>query len=183
MFNKFELIGGAISIGAMALAIYLVQAETILMSTGPVGQSAQVAKTQESAVVIVGDSEDVNKARTEAYLQAVNEEGNFNRMVIDDIKIGTGEEVKKGDTVSVHYVGTLQGGEEFDNSRKRSEPFEFKVGEGMVIKGWEEGLIGMKVGGQRVLVIPPDMAYGDRGVGPIPGGATLVFSIELMEIL
>lgn len=182
MFNKFELIGGGISIAAMGLAIYLVQAESILMSTGAVGQSAQVVETQEPSVVIVGNSKDVNEARKEAYLQAVDEKANFNRMVIDDIKVGIGEEVKKGDTVSVHYVGTLQDGTEFDNSRKRGEPFEFKIGEGMVIKGWEEGLLGMKVGGQRVLVIPSEMAYGDRKVGIIPSGATLVFAIELMEI-
>ncbi|MCA9360386.1 FKBP-type peptidyl-prolyl cis-trans isomerase [Candidatus Kaiserbacteria bacterium] len=103
-------------------------------------------------------------------------------MVIDDIKLGTGEEVKENDLVVVHYVGTLQNGEEFDNSHKRGAPFEFRVGKGMVIEGWEEGLIGMKVGGERVLVIPPDMAYGEQGIGPIPGNATLVFVIELMEI-
>lgn len=182
MFNKVELIGGGISIAAMALAVYLVQAESILMSTGTVGQSAQVVEAQESPVVIVGNSKDINEARTEAYLQAIDKKGNFNRMVIDDIKIGVGEEVKEGDTVFVHYVGTLQDGTEFDNSRKRGEPFEFKVGEGMVIKGWEEGLIGMKVGGQRVLVIPPELAYGDRDIGEIPAGSTLIFAIELMEI-
>jgi FKBP-type peptidyl-prolyl cis-trans isomerase len=84
--------------------------------------------------------------------------------------------------VSVHYIGTLQDGTEFDNSKKRGAPFEFKVGEGRVIAGWEEGLVGMQVGGQRVLVIPPEKAYGSNGVGPIPGNATLVFSIELLEI-
>ncbi|MCA9363117.1 FKBP-type peptidyl-prolyl cis-trans isomerase [Candidatus Kaiserbacteria bacterium] len=103
-------------------------------------------------------------------------------MVIDDVKIGAGEEVKSGDTVSVHYIGTLQNGTEFDNSRKRGEPFQFKIGAGMVIKGWDEGLLGMKVGGQRVLVIPPDKAYGEEGVGPIPPNSTLVFAIELVDI-
>jgi peptidylprolyl isomerase len=82
----------------------------------------------------------------------------------------------------VHYVGTLQNGTEFDNSKKRGQPFEFTVGAGQVIKGWDQGLVGMKVGGQRILVIPPDMAYGERGVGPIPGNATLVFSIELIDV-
>ncbi|MCA9358758.1 FKBP-type peptidyl-prolyl cis-trans isomerase [Candidatus Kaiserbacteria bacterium] len=103
-------------------------------------------------------------------------------MVIDDVKVGSGDEVKAGDTVSVHYAGTLKGGKEFDNSKKRGAPFEFTVGEGRVIKGWEEGLIGMKVGGERILVIPPEKAYGEQGIGPIPGNATLVFSIELLEI-
>ena len=90
--------------------------------------------------------------------------------------------MKNGDTVSVHYVGTLQNGTEFDNSNKRGAPFEFTVGGGQVIKGWDEGLVGMRVGGQRILVIPSDMAYGEKGIGPIPGGATLVFSIELIAI-
>jgi FKBP-type peptidyl-prolyl cis-trans isomerase len=103
-------------------------------------------------------------------------------MVINDITIGTGPIVQTGDTVRVHYAGRLQDGTEFDNSRKRGEPLEFTVGAGRVISGWEEGLIGMQMGGERILVIPPDKAYGDRGVGPIPGGATLIFSIELEGI-
>jgi FKBP-type peptidyl-prolyl cis-trans isomerase len=82
----------------------------------------------------------------------------------------------------VHYIGTLQNGQQFDNSHTRGEAFTFTVGEGMVIKGWDEGLLGMKVGGQRLLVIPPDMAYGANAIGPIPANSTLLFSIELIEI-
>ena len=181
MFNKFELIGGSISVFFMALALYMVQAENIFSKAGPAGQTAQVVDA--NGAVVVAQSDDVNGARTEAYLQAVNKQGNFNRMVIDDIKIGTGEEVKSGETVTVHYVGTLQNGTEFDNSNKRGEPFSFKVGNGQVIAGWEEGVVGMKIGGQRVLVIPPEKAYGERGIGNIiPPNSTLVFSIELLEI-
>lgn len=180
MFNKFELIGGSISVFFMALALYMVQVETTLSKAGPVGQTAQVANS--TGAVVVAQSANVNQARTDAYLQAVDDNGKFNRMVIDDVKIGNGEEVKNGDTVTVHYIGTLQDGTEFDNSIKRGEPFSFKVGKGQVIKGWEEGLIGMKVGGQRILVIPPEKAYGEKGIGPIPGNTTLVFSIELLEI-
>ncbi len=182
MFNKFELIGAATSVFFMALALYLVQVQATLFGDGPVGQSAQAIQAETSGIIIVKDSDDVNQARTDAYLAATDDKGNIERMVIDDVKVGTGEAVKDGDVVLVHYVGTLQSGEEFDNSRKRGEPFEFKVGAGMVIKGWEEGLVGMKVGGHRVLVIPPDKAYGERGIGPIPGGATLVFAVELVEI-
>lgn len=181
MFNKFELIGAMASVFFMALALYLIQVQTTLFGAGPVGQSAQVIDS-DPGLIVVQPSADMDQARTDAYLAAVNDKGNFNRMVVDDIKIGTGEAVKEGDVVSVHYIGTLQNGEEFDNSRKRGAPFEFKVGAGMVIKGWEEGLVGMQVGGQRILVIPPEKAYGDQGIGPIPGGATLVFSIELIEI-
>jgi peptidylprolyl isomerase len=182
MFNKFELVGAGISVGLMALAIYLTQVESTLLGNGSLNQSAQLAATTQSPVTIVTESDNQNQVRANAYREASDNRGNINRMVIDDIKLGTGEVVKKGDTVAVHYVGTLQNGTEFDNSKKRGTPFEFKVGEGRVIAGWEEGLVGMQVGGQRVLVIPPEMGYGEAGVGPIPGNATLVFSIELLEI-
>lgn len=100
-----------------------------------------------------------------------------------DEQVGTGEEAKSGDRVAVHYTGTLENGKKFDSSRDRGQPFEFKLGEGRVIRGWEEGVAGMKVGGRRTLVIPPDLGYGSRGAGSvIPPGATLVFDVELLEI-
>lgn len=181
-FSKFELVGAGLSVFFMGLAIYLVQIESTLFKNGPVGQSAQLIESKQPGVVIVGQSDNVNQARREALLEAVDNQGNLNSMVIDDIKIGTGEAVEAGDTVAVHYVGTLQNGQEFDNSKKRGQPFEFNVGGGQVIEGWDKGVVGMKIGGQRILVIPPDMAYGPQGIGPIPGNATLVFSIELLEI-
>lgn len=182
MFNKFEMIGASLSVFFMALALYLVQVESTLLRPLTVENSAQAINSQAPAVIMVGQSNDVTQARADAYLQAMSDKGKVERMVIDDIKFGTGAEVKSGDTVSVNYIGTLQGGAEFDNSYKRGKPFEFTVGAGQVIKGWDQGLIGMKVGGQRVLIIPSDMAYGERGIGPIPANATLVFSIELIEI-
>ena len=180
MFNKFELIGGAISILSMATALYLVQAQTNLAMSS-INQT-QLAAVVESDNVVVPSGNDSLKERTDALRQSVGNDGKLKNMVIEDIKVGTGAEVKSNDTVSVHYVGTLQDGTEFDNSKKRGQPFDFTVGGGQVIKGWDEGLIGMKVGGQRILVIPPEMAYGEKGIGPIPGGATLVFSIELLDI-
>jgi peptidylprolyl isomerase/FKBP-type peptidyl-prolyl cis-trans isomerase FkpA len=105
-------------------------------------------------------------------------------LVIADTQVGTGREVKTGDKVKVHYVGRLMDGTEFDASRKHgNEGFTFKVGAGQVIKGWDQGLVGMKVGGKRKLTIPSDLAYGDRGAGSvIPPKATLVFDIELLSI-
>lgn len=182
MFNKFELVGGLVCVGFMAVALYLIQAESFFYGTAQDTQSAQAIQSQNGGVVIVGASENMNQARAEAYAQAADNQGNITRMVVDDVKLGTGEGVKNGDTVAVHYVGKLQNGQEFDNSKKRGDTFEFKVGSGMVIKGWDEGVIGMQVGGERILVIPPDMAYGQEGIGPIPGNATLVFSIELVAI-
>ena len=173
------MVGIGLSIIFMALALYLIKVETTILGGG---EATQKASIPDSKIVIVGDGEDVNSERTEALLEAADAQGNLNKLVIDDIVIGTGEEVKSGDTIVVHYAGTLQNGEEFDNSKKRGEPFVFKVGQGMVIKGWEQGVIGMKVGGQRILVIPPELGYGERGIGPIPPNSTLVFSIELLEI-
>ena len=102
---------------------------------------------------------------------------------IKDVVVGSGPAVKAGDKVKVHYVGTLTDGKEFDQSKKRGQPFSFEVGRGMVIKGWDQGLVGMKVGGKRKLTIPSDLAYGDRGVpGAIPPKSTLLFDIELLAI-
>jgi FKBP-type peptidyl-prolyl cis-trans isomerase len=184
MFNKFELVGMGFSVFCMMLGLYLFQVETTLFGSSDIDLTAQsIAAVNPGVVVASQAGGDTPEERASTYLQAVNEEGNFERMVIDDVKFGTGEAaVAVGDVVSVHYIGTLQNGQEFDNSHKRGQPFEFKVGGGQVIKGWDEGLVGMKVGGQRVLVIPPEMAYGENGIGPIPGNATLVFAIELMEI-
>jgi FKBP-type peptidyl-prolyl cis-trans isomerase len=96
---------------------------------------------------------------------------------------GNGAEAKAGDSVSVHYTGWLKDGTKFDSSRDRNKPFEFELGAGRVIKGWDEGVAGMKVGGKRKLIIPSDLAYGDRGHPPvIPAKAELTFDVELLKI-
>lgn len=180
MFNKFELIGGAISVFMMAAAIYLVQVNTVIFNTSDKAQSATVLESAKPAVIIVNEEDPTSKF--DQFKEAYNEEGILNSMIIDDIKLGDGDAVKIGDKVSVHYTGTFQDGREFDSSVKRGQPFEFTVGKGEVIKGWDEGLLGMQKGGHRVLVIPPDMAYGENDFGPIPGNSTLIFSIELVDV-
>lgn len=102
---------------------------------------------------------------------------------IDDLSPGSGTEATDGRTVSVHYTGTLTNGEKFDSSLDRGRPFEFTLGAGRVIKGWEQGVRGMKVGGKRKLTVPPELGYGARGFPPvIPANATLVFEIELLDV-
>ncbi|GLI73728.1 peptidyl-prolyl cis-trans isomerase fpr2 [Penicillium ochrochloron] len=98
-------------------------------------------------------------------------------------KVECTRKTQNGDNVSMHYRGTLQSdGKEFDSSFKRNVPLTFKLGTGRVIKGWDQGLLDMCIGEKRTLTIPPEYGYGDRGVGPIPGGATLVFETELVAI-
>lgn len=104
-------------------------------------------------------------------------------LLIEDIKEGKGKSVKEGDTVVMHYTGWLEDGTKFDSSHDRKTPFETKIGIGYVIKGWDMGVPGMKVGGKRKLTIPHHLGYGKYGVDPIiPGFATLIFEVELLKI-
>ena len=106
-----------------------------------------------------------------------------NGLVIEDTQVGTGKEAKAGDNVSVHYTGTLESGTKFDSSLDRGEPFSFNLGGGEVIKGWDQGVAGMKEGGKRTLTIPPALGYGARGAGGvIPPNATLKFDVELLKV-
>ncbi len=106
-----------------------------------------------------------------------------NALVVEEIVLGEGALAEPGRTVSVHYTGWLTNGEKFDSSKDRNEPFDFPLGRGYVIPGWDQGVAGMKVGGSRKLTIPPHLGYGERGAGGvIPPNATLVFEVELLAV-
>ncbi len=176
MFSKVEIAGIALSVTAMAAALYLVTKDDSSLALSSTSQTAEVGR------VFVSDEGDEKNNLRDAIVSAADSTGNLSKLIVDDVVYGTGDEVKVGDTVTVHYIGTLQNGQEFDNSNKRGTPFTFTVGEGKVIKGWEEGIVGMKKGGKRILVVPSDLGYGDKGYGPIPGGANLVFAVDLLDI-
>jgi FKBP-type peptidyl-prolyl cis-trans isomerase FkpA len=137
--------------------------------------AAQDAKSTPAAGAEKAEKGDMKMTKTPSGLQ------------YEDVKVGTGDSPKKGQTAVVHYTGWLwengAKGKKFDSSVDRGQPFSFPVGQGRVIKGWDEGVATMKVGGKRVLLIPPDLAYGSRGAGGVIGpNATLIFEVELIEI-
>lgn len=180
MFTKFELMGISASICAMILGLYLITLESDFLVVAD--NQSQVATVNQGLVVVDSSAPNSEATLRNALTDSANDSGKLETLVATDIRFGVGDPVEDGDTVVVHYVGTLQDGYEFDNSNKRGNPYTFTVGDGKVIKGWEKGIIGMKVGGARILVIPPDLAYGEDGFGPVPPNAPLVFSIELLEI-
>jgi FKBP-type peptidyl-prolyl cis-trans isomerase FkpA len=140
------------------------------------------------AVLMLSASRCASEQNNSATSQATSEGSNMSqttkveKLIIEDVKVGTGAEAKAGQTVFVHYTGTLMDGTQFDSSKDRG-PFNFRLGAGQVIKGWDQGVAGMKVGGVRNLTIPADLAYGSRGAGGvIPPNADLKFEVELLDV-
>lgn len=133
-----------------------------------------------TGLIIISPDKSIPEVSSEPA--ATTKSSSSEKLKTEDIKVGEGREVKSGDTVVIHYKGTLTNGEQFDSSYDRGQPFETKIGVGSVIKGWDEGVPGMKIGGKRKLTIPSDMAYGEQGQGSIPPNSTLIFEVELVDI-
>lgn len=134
-------------------------------------------------LIMANPSTQKSTTTTPTESRAMDTNSNNPEFKVEDIEVGNGREVKSGDTVVMHYTGTLTDGTKFDSSLDRGTPFETQIGVGRVIQGWDEGVPGMKIGGKRKLTIPPDMGYGAGGAGDaIPPNATLIFEVELLDI-
>lgn len=162
----------------VALAIVVVGIFFIFPQMSPFGGSVAVTEG-----TVAGTTTDTNPNTMATEQTAVEMTTTASGLMLADLVVGTGETVVAGDQISVNYVGMLADGTVFDASASHGGPATFAIGVGQVIPGWDEGVVGMKEGGKRKLVIPANLAYGDAGVsGVIPGGATLTFEVEVVKV-
>lgn len=155
-------------------AIAMILAVVVILLFLSLGFFGLRGVTSESPVPATG---------AQAILDELAQTGTVADLRILDIASGEGKEAVAGSIIVVHYTGVLPDGTVFDSSLNRGEPFAFQLGSGQVIQGWERGFVGMKEGGRRLLAIPPTLGYGDRAVGNIPPNSTLIFEVELLQVL
>jgi len=159
------------------ISILILTFSSLLLSSCTKCSSEKASDTGSNA------SENSQPASGDEISENKSEQKNSNELQIDDVVIGNGATAESGKKVTVHYTGTLVDGKKFDSSKDRNRPFTFDLGAGKVIKGWDEGVVGMKVGGTRKLIIPASMGYKERGVpGVIPPNSVLLFEVELLGV-
>lgn len=170
-----------ISFGVMVVCLVVI----VVAQVAGKSQEAIAAPQSESSISQPAATKTVESSTPQVIAMAENENvvtTDSGLKYIDEVE-GTGAMPEAGQTVFVHYTGTLEDGTKFDSSRDRNQPFSFRLGAGQVIRGWDEGIASMRVGGQRKLIIPPELGYGARGAGGvIPPNATLIFDVELLRI-
>lgn len=174
-FNWLSLIGYIVLLGLCTIGIaYFLNYSN--------QKTVDVSKTSTESKKGVAESSSKGDNEIE-IVDTKKMQGDVTELKIEDLKLGTGDEAVSGKLITVNYTGTLTDGTKFDSSLNPGRtPFEFTLGSGQVIEGWDKGFAGMKVGGKRKLTIPPSMGYGPQGTGPIPGNATLIFEVELLNV-
>lgn len=178
-----------ISLGVMAACVVLLVVSQFTMNRSPANASGLPNTQAPEAIETVSEPPAkplIAQVPTSPTPKKVEASNNYvttpSGLKYLDMVEGNGETPEAGQIVVVHYTGTLEDGTKFDSSRDRGQPFKFKLGAGKVIKGWDEGIASMKIGGRRQLVIPPELGYGSNGIGPIPPNSTLIFDVELLRI-
>jgi peptidylprolyl isomerase len=174
-----------ISLGVMAACLLLV---VFAQTSQPRGESIAAEQSTPAAITATPAISPSPLPDSDPDTMTQTPEANPNTITTAsglqyvDLEEGTGATPEAGQTVYVHYTGTLEDGTKFDSSRDRNQPFSFRLGAGQVIQGWDEGISTMKVGGRRQLIIAPALGYGSRGIGPIPPNSTLLFDVELLRV-
>ena len=175
--NRYEAIGIG---GSVLIAVAILGAVHVYQSD----RSTPVIDPDSEADIVAVDmvSGDPETALARAIAEGSDPYGKVTKLIVQDVSVGDGRTVRAGDTVSLNYIGVIKNGAQFNSTYSTGIPYSFKVGKREVIEGWDRGIVGMREGGKRILVIPSAMAYGQSSVGPIPPNATLIFALELLSI-
>lgn len=168
----------AVVLGLGALFIQQQTSQKNPLESSNITSSATPAPTPTPILRFAKTPQPIEQNSTQSGTMVTMADG----LKIQDLKVGDGKETKAGDTVTVNYLGTLENGTKFDSSYDRNQPFTTQIGAGTVIKGWDEGIPGMKIGGKRKLIIPAELGYGAQAAGAIPPNSVLVFEVELLAI-